>query len=284
LYVQETSQNITPLTSFLDTKNTSKAFYVPQVDDEDFNARMKENELNPSNLYDINVQKFMDKGYNQHDATHRVSQYAFMGALNIPGQLNASNLLFDENASDETKDIFAQTLKSTFDNMSSHEIGLATSEILSGSKVGGLTHISSRELIKNEVSPIDLTNLDTLSDAGYEKSKESHELFMLGPKKFHYEEVIPETQASNAKTKLSSIESIQKFFEDILDVFKTKESDSKLLDEENKTAGNGIEIFEHLISKLGVFGKEKLEESKKNDMMINQFTKNYKPNILEVKL
>jgi len=38
-----------------------------------------------------------------------------------------------------------------------------------------------------------------------------------------------------------------------------------------------------LIGKLGLIEKEKLEENSKNDMMVNQYTKNNKPNPLEEK-
>ena len=57
MYIQETSQNSTPLTSNL----IFKAFCVSQVNDEDFNGRMRENELYLGNLRDIHIQRFMDK-------------------------------------------------------------------------------------------------------------------------------------------------------------------------------------------------------------------------------
>ena len=288
MYVQEASQNITPLTGNLKTENIFKAFYVPQVEDDEFNARMKENELNPSNLRDIHVQKFMDKGYNEHDAAQRVSQFALMGALDIPGQLNASNLLFDKNASAQTKDTFNATLKSSFDNMSSSDIGLATSEMLERTQTtGGLTLVWSRALIKNEVVPIDLTNLDmsdAASQARYDKSREPHDFFILGPKIYYDNSSDHETQTSVNKPELSSSESIKKFFEDIIDGLKTKESDVGLSEEDKNTATRGIDIFEYLIGKLGIIEKEKLEISSKNEMMINQYTQNNKPNPLEEKI
>ena len=57
-----------------------------------------------------------------------------MGALDILGQLNISNLLFDKTASDETKDTSRETLQSSFEKMSSSDIGLATSEMIPGNK------------------------------------------------------------------------------------------------------------------------------------------------------
>lgn len=287
MYVQESIQNLTQLTGKLNTENTSNPFYVSQSDDVDFNARMRENELYPSNLHDIHVQKFMDKGYDKHDATQRVSQYAFMGALDIPGQLNASKLFFDKDASAETKDTFSATLKSSFDNMSSRDIGLASSQMLNRVQTGGLTPVWSRELIKNEVLPIDLTNFDmsdAASQARYEKSQEPHDFFILGPKVYYDNDVADETQNSATAPEFSSPETIKKFFEDILEGLKTRESDSKLSEDEKLTATRGIGIFEHLIGTLGVILKDKLDESDKNEMMLNQYTKNNKPNPLEEKL
>jgi len=283
MYIQEISQNITPLSGKLNTENIFKPFYVPQVEDDEFNARMRENELNPSNLRDIHVQKFMDKGYNEHDAAQRVSQFALMGALDIPGQLNASNLLFDKNASGQTKDTFKATLKSSFENMSSSDIGLATSQLLEKTQTGGLTLVWSRALIKNEVVPIDLTNLDmsdAASQARYDKSREPHDFFILGPKIYHDNTANDETQTSFSNPELSSSESIKKFFEDIIDGLKTKESDAGLSEEAKNTATRGIDIFEYLIGKLGIIEKEKLENTSKNEMMLNQYTQNNKPNLL----
>jgi len=287
MYVQESSQNLVPITGKLNTENTSNPFYVTPVDDEEFNARMRENELYPGNLRDIHVQKFMDKGYNEHDASQRVSQYAMMGALDIPGQLSTFNLLFDKNASAETKDTFRATLKSSFDNLSSSDIGLASSQMIDRTQTGGLTLMWSRELIKNEVIPIDLTNLDmseAASQARYEKSREPHDFFILGPKIYHENDIDSEAQSSSTAPKLSSPETIKKFFEDILEGLKTKESDSNLSEKEKERATRGIDIFEHLLGTLGVIQKDKLEENSKNEMMVNQYTKNNKPNPLEDKI
>jgi len=284
--VQNESQNITLITGKLNTTNTSNPFYVTPLDDDDFNARMRENEFNPGNLRDIHVQQFMDKGYSEHDASHRVSQYAMMGALDIPGQFNTFNLLFDKNASADTKDTFRATMKSAFDNLSSSDIGLASSQMMERTQIGGLTPIWSRELIKNEVIPIDLTNLDMseeASQARYEKSQEPHDFFILGPKIYYDNANTDETQTSSSSPSLSSPESIRAFFEDILEGLKTKENDSTISVEDKSRATRGIDIFEYLIGKLGLIEKEKLEENSKNDMMVNQYTKNNKPNPLEEK-
>ncbi len=285
--VLEASQNIVPLTGTLNTENIFKPFYVTPVDDDEFNARMRENELYPGDLRDIHVQKFMDKGYNEHDASHRVAQYAMMGVLDIPGQFSTFNLLFDKDVSADTKDTFRDTLKSSFDNLSSSDIGLATSEMLTRAQTGGLTHVSSQILIKNEVLPIDLTNLDmseAASQARWDKAMEPRDLFLLGPKVYYDNDIDAETQTSSTAPELSSTASIKKFFEDILEGLKTKESDSNLSEEEKSRATRGIDIFEHLIGKLGVILKDRLEESDKNEVMVNQYTKNNKPNPLEEKL
>ncbi len=287
MYVNEASQNIAPVTGNLNTLNTSNSFYVTPLDDDDFNARMRENELYPGNLRDIHVQKFMDKGYNEHDASQRVSQYAMMGALDIPGQFSTFNLLFDKNASAQTKDTFRATLKSTFDNLSSSDIGITSSEMIARTQIGGLTPLWSRELIKNEVIPIDLTNLDmsdAASQARYEKSQEPHDFFILGPKIYYENDIVEETQISATAPELSTPASIKKFFEDILEGLKTRESDSNLSEVKKDRATRGIDIFEHLIGKLGVILKDRLEESDKNEVMVNQYTKNNKPNPLEGKL
>jgi len=284
--VQNESQNITLVTGKLNTTNTSNPFYVTPLDDDDFNARMRENEFNPGNLRDIHVQQFMDKGYSEHDASHRVSQYAMMGALDIPGQFNTFNLLFDKNASADTKDTFRATMKSAFDNLSSSDIGLASSQIMERTQIGGLTPIWSRELIKNEVIPIDLTNLDMseeASQARFEKSQEPHDFFILGPKIYYDNDNTDEAQTSTSSPSLSSPESIRTFFEDILGTLKIKEDDSTISQEDKTRATRGIDIFEYLIGKLGLIEKEKLEENSKNDMMVNQYTKNNKPNPLEEK-
>ena len=284
MYVNEASQNIAPMTGKLNTLNTSNPFYVTPLNDDDFNARMRENEFNPANLRDIHVQQFMDKGYSEHDASHRVSQYAMMGALDIPGQFSTFNLLFDKNASSETKDTFRATMKSAFDNMSSSDIGLTSSQMMEGTQTGGLTPIWSRELIKNEVVPIDLTNLDmseAASQARYEKSQEPHDFFILGPKIYYDNDNTGETQNSSSSPALSSPESIRAFFEDIIETLKTKESDSTISQEDKSRATRGIDTFEYLIGKLGLIEKGKLEESNKNEMMVNQYTKNNKPNPLD---
>jgi len=284
--VQNESQNITLITGKLNTTNTSNPFYVTPLDDDDFNARMRENEFNPGNLRDIHVQQFMDKGYSEHDASHRVSQYAMMGALDIPGQFNTFNLLFDKNASADTKDTFRATMKSAFDNLSSSDIGLASSQIMERTQIGGLTPIWSRELIKNEVIPIDLTNLDMseeASQARFEQSQEPHDFFILGPKIYYDNDNTDEAQTSTSSPSLSSPESIRTFFEDILGTLKIKEDDSTISQEDKTRATRGIDIFEYLIGKLGLIEKEKLEENSKNDMMVNQYTKNNKPNPLEEK-
>jgi len=284
MYVNETSQNIAPMTGKLNTLNTSNPFYVTPLNDDVFNARMRENEFNPANLRDIHVQQFMDKGYSEHDALHRVSQYAMMGALDIPGQFSTFNLLFDKNASAETKDTFRATMKSAFDNMSSSDIGLASSQMMEGTQTGGLTPIWSRELIKNEVVPIDLTNLDmseAASQARYEKSQEPHDFFILGPKIYYDNDSTDETKTSSSSPSLSSPESIREFFEDIIETLKTKENDSTLSQEDKSRATRGIDTFEYLIGKLGLIEKGKLVESNKNEMMVNQYTKNYKPNPLD---
>jgi len=284
MYVNEASQNIAPMTGKLNTLNTSNPFYVTPLNDDDFNARMRENEFNPANLRDIHVQQFMDKGYSEHDASHRVSQYSMMGALDIPGQFSTFNLLFDKNASSETKDTFRATMKSAFDNMSSSDIGLTSSQMMEGTQTGGLTPIWSRELIKNEVVPIDLTNLDmseAASQARYEKSQEPHDFFILGPKIYYDNDNTGETQNSSSSPALSSPESIRAFFEDIIETLKTKENDSTISQEDKSRATRGIDIFEYLIGKLGLIEKGKLEESNKNEMMVNQYTKNNKPNPLD---
>ncbi len=284
MYVNEASQNIAPMTGKLNTLNTSNPFYVTPLNDDDFNARMRENEFNPANLRDIHVQQFMDKGYSEHDASHRVSQYSMMGALDIPGQFSTFNLLFDKNASSETKDTFRATMKSAFDNMSSSDIGLTSSQMMEGTQTGGLTPIWSRELIKNEVVPIDLTNLDmseAASQARYEKSQEPHDFFILGPKIYYDNDNTGETQNSSSSPALSSPESIRAFFEDIIETLKTKESDSTISQEDKSRATRGIDTFEYLIGKLGLIEKGKLEESNKNEMMVNQYTKNNKPNPLD---
>ncbi len=284
MYVQESTQSLMKLTGKLNTENTSNPFYVTPIDDEDFNARMRENELYPGNLRDIHVQKFMDKGYNEHDASHRVAQYAMMGVLDIPGQFSTFNLLFDKDVSADTKDTFRDTLKSSFDNLSSSDIGLATSEMLTRAQTGGLTHVSSQILIKNEVLPIDLTNLDmseAASQARYEKSQEPHDFFILGPKIYYDNDSTDETKTSSSSPSLSSPESIREFFEDIIETLKTKENDSTLSQEDKSRATRGIDTFEYLIGKLGLIEKGKLEESNKNEMMVNQYTKNNKPNPLD---
>ena len=138
----------------LQTENINKPFFVPAVADAEFNQRMNDNELNINNLFDIHVQEFIDEGYSKHDAIQRRSQYAFLWLLDIPGQFNISNLLFDKNASADIKDIFTQTLKSAFNVMSNREIGIMSAELLPPIKSDALTPISSRAFIpKPEPAP-----------------------------------------------------------------------------------------------------------------------------------
>jgi len=287
--VQESTQNLIPLKGgTLDTENTSNPFFVPQSSDEEFNARMRENELYPSNLRDIHVQEFMDKGYEKNEASQRVSQYAFMGALEIPGQLNVFNQFFDENASEETKDTFRATLKSSFDKMSNSDISLATAEMLPTIQMSGsLTRVSSQVLIKNEIVPVNLSTLDmspAASEARYIKAMTTkHEFFLLGPKVYYDEEMADEPQPAANRPEFSSSESIKKFFEDIVERLTNKENNPEIKDEEKKTITRSKDIFERLVRELGYVEKEKLEEIEKNEILVNQYTKNNKPNPIEEK-
>ena len=286
--VQESTQSLTPLTNTLNTEKTSNSFFVPQVSDAEFNERMRENELNSNSLRDIHVQKFMDKGYEKNEASQRVSQYAFMGALDIPGQLNVFNQFFDKNAPSETKDTFRETLKSSFDKMSNSDIALATAEMLSTIKTPGLTQVSSQVLIKNEIVPVDLSTLDmspAASEARYIKAMTAkHEFFLLGPKVFYDNDIAVESEATANKPEFSSPESIKKFFEDILEGLTNKGNDPKIEEEEKKSITRSKDIFEYLIAELGNVEKEKLEEIEKNEILVNQYTKNNKQNLLDEKL
>lgn len=280
---QESSQSLTSITGTLDTQNTSNPFFVPQSSDEEFNARMRENELYVGNLRDIHVQEFMDKGYEKNEASHRVSQYAFMGALDIPGQLSVFNQFFDKDASNETKETFRATLKSSFDNMSSADIGLATAEMLSSIETSGsLTRVSSQVLIKNEIEPVNLSTLDmspAASQARYiEAMTAEHEFFIYGPKVYYDEEMADEPQAAFNRPEFSSTEAIKKYFGDIFERLTNKENDPEVKEEEKKTVTRSKDIFEHLIAKLELIEKEKLEEIEKNGILLTQYTKNNKPN------
>jgi len=288
--VQESTSNLVPLKGGnLNTENTSNSFFVPQSSDEEFNARMRENELYPGSLRDIHVQKFMDKGFEKNEASHRVSQYAFMGALDIPGQLSVFNQFFDENASDETKDTFRATLKSSFDKMSNDDIGLATAEMLpSIAMSGSLTRVSSRALIKNPIVPVNLATLDmspAASQARYiEAMTMKHEFFLYGPTVYYDEEMSDEPQTAANRPEFSSSESIKKFFEDIVERLTNKENNPEIKDEEKKTVSRSKDVFERLIRELGFVEKEKLEEIEKNEILLNQYTKNNKVNLLDEKI
>lgn len=280
--------------SLINTTETSNPFFVPRVSDNEFNQRMKENELNQNNLFDIHVQEFIDKGYNKHDATQRTSQYAFIGALNIPGQLNISSLLFNKNANSEVKDIFKESMKSSLDNMSNNNIAIITSEILHTMSSPGLTPIYSRVLIPNpeprptadisraqaEIFGMNLTP-EIMEEMGM-KEDEGYEPFLLGPI-IYYDKEKKDKDAKYPVDRPSfiSIDTIEDYFQSIISKLTAIENDEEIPDDEKKNTIYAIDLYKSLVAGLQITVKNKLEEKQNDELILNQYTQNNRPNLLE---
>jgi len=279
----------------LQTENISKSFFVPASRDDDFNSRMKENELNVNHLFDVHVQEFMDEGYSKQDATQRTSQFALIGVLDIPGQFNISNLLFDKNASSDIKDIFAQTLKSTFNVMSNEGIGSIIAEMLPPTKSDALTPISSRAFIPNpepaptahisraQAESFGMTlSAETMEEFGM-KDDEDYKAFLLGPIVYYNKE-----EDDNKKDKyksiepnFSSFETIETYFHSIINKLTAIQNDEEIPEDQKRNSQSSIASFKLLIARLHSTVDNKMEEDKNNENLLYQYTKNNKINIID---
>lgn len=280
----ESAQDSTVSSSNIITENILKPFFVPQSEDEDFNDRMKENKLHPRKLNDIYVQEFMDKGYSQDKAVQRVSQYALLGAYDIPGQLSIFNQFFDENTSNEVKETFRDTLKSSFDKMSNDDISQVISEILPTIKKSGLTPISSQLNIKNKPHTYDLNNINTSDAASNLRHQESmmrkSEPFSLGEKVYYFNDKENTFEDTPPDVNLFSTEAIKDYFNGIWDKLNDEENNSELTENEKNTISYKKEIFEGIITELKYIEEDKTKELENNQMLLKQYTKNNKTNPL----
>lgn len=289
MQIESNPQSMQNLIGELNTKKTSTPFYVTQVADKEFNSRMSENELNSNHLFDIHVQRFMDEGYSKDEAKQRTSQYAFMGALDIPGQLSIFNMLFDKNASAETKETLRQTLKESFDNMSTQNITKVHEQVLPTLKMGGLTPVSSQIVMRNpEPRPtVDLTNITQaqLDEIARNAAMgvnigDGYEPFILGPKRYHFEQPKEAQEPSIEKPNFTSTQDIKKYFNAIITELKTQEKDSKENENNQVQSNNSMDIFEYLVAKLTSVEKQKAQLQEIKEASLSQYTKNNKPNPL----
>ena len=107
-------------TKILDQYNVDKR----KTTFEDKNEEDEENRLSglsSQSIFDKHIQKYMEKGESEKDASERVAIYGFLGLIDVPNTMNASSLLFKKGTTEEFKESLKKSLIIEFDKMSSKD-------------------------------------------------------------------------------------------------------------------------------------------------------------------
>ncbi len=125
--------------------------------------------LNTREIMDNHIQKYMEKGESEKDASNRVSMYGFLGLIDVPNATNASSLLYKKGTTEEFKESLKKSLVIEFDNMSSKDATKIGYDMVIKDSPGLDWEKMNHDFIYNGVHPRDSMNIEyeiKLGDGG----------------------------------------------------------------------------------------------------------------------